>query len=81
MSNSLYSSRHEADRRSSLASAAATADVSATVDAIVKVFADAKVSLLGLVNVDITADIDAIVALNVNLIVVRLNASLHLSPR
>jgi len=52
-----------------LTTAAATADVSATVDAIVVVFANAKVELLGLVGVDVTADVDAIALVNVDLIV------------
>ncbi|KAH8102724.1 hypothetical protein BXZ70DRAFT_802515 [Cristinia sonorae] len=60
-----------------LASATATADVVAKVDAIVDVFAKAKVDLLGLVGVDITADVDVIAKLNVDLIV-KLLAALNL---
>jgi len=52
---------------SALTPAAATVD--AQVDAIVQLFVNAKVSILGLVNVDADIDVDAIVSLNVNLIV------------
>lgn len=46
------------------------ADVAAEVDVIANVFAAAQVDLVGLVGVDVTAELDAIVAVNVNLLVV-----------
>ncbi|KAH8102744.1 hypothetical protein BXZ70DRAFT_804208 [Cristinia sonorae] len=47
----------------------AAATVNAQVDAIVAVFAKARVDILGLVDVDAVVDVDAIIDLNVNLIV------------
>ena len=50
---------------------AAAAEIAASVDAIADLVATARVNLLGLVGVDVSAQIDAIVAVNVDLIVVR----------
>lgn len=46
------------------------ADLATEVNVLANAFAAAQVDLVGLVGVDVTAELDAIVAVNVNLLVV-----------